>query len=242
MVETKSSLIEKHRKFLIDNKDEFLIIDLGKPVPVFKHFISNKSTWESSTVMHKTEWLLGQIAGAHKNLQEDLLRDMLTDAGQRMRNISKGGVVSNDGYDYIVEKAIELKDVTEVKPNNKIQLLKNPYFNWSKYDVPINQREGLYRYNLNLAINKGITDVNYETIEIAMIDYDLNQKKMTKAILKDITGLGSTTIKKYLNKYSELSYIYESVKRNSGTEKQLKKQEYNLTQKQITKTDTHLIG
>ena len=231
MVETESSLIKKHRKFLLDNKDECLIIDLGKPVPVFKYFISNKSTWESSTVMHKTEWLLGQIAGAHKDLQEDLLRDMLTDAGQRMRNISKGGVVTNDGYDYIVEKAIELKDVTEVKPNGKIQLLKNPYFNWSKWNVGFEDRSGLYRYNLNLAINKGITDVNYETIEIAMIDYDLNQKKMTKVILKDITGLGSTTIKKYLNKYSELNYIYESIKRNSGTAKQMKQKEYNLNKK-----------
>ena len=231
MVETKSSLIEKHRKFLIDNKDEFLIIDLGRPVPVFKYFISNKSTWESSTVMHKTEWLLGQIAGAHKDLQEDLLRRMLTDAGQRMRNISKGGVISNDGYDYIVEKAIELKDVTEVKPNGKIQLLKNPYFNWSKWNVDFEDRSGLYRYNLNLAINKGITDVNYETIEIAMIDYDLNQKKITKVILKDITGLGSTTIKKYLNKYPELNYIYESIKRNSGTAKQMKQKEYNLNKK-----------
>ncbi|MGY8940024.1 MAG: hypothetical protein ACKVK4_08580 [Flavobacteriales bacterium] len=231
MVETESSLIKKHRKFLIDNKDEFLIIDLGRPVPVFKYFISNKSTWESSTVMHKTEWLLGQIAGAHKDLQEDLLRRMLTDAGQRMRNISKGGVISNDGYDYIVEKAIELKDVTEVKPNGKIQLLKNPYFNWSKWNVDFEDRSGLYRYNLNLAINKGITDVNYETIEIAMIDYDLNQKKMTKVILKDITGLGSTTIKKYLNKYPELNYIYESIKRNSGTAKQMKQKEYNLNKK-----------
>jgi len=231
MVETKSSLIEKHRKFLIDNKDEFLIIDLGRPVPVFKYFISNKSTWESSTVMHKTEWLLGQIAGAHKDLQEDLLRRMLTDAGQRMRNISKAGFISNDGYDYIVEKAIELKDVTEVKPNGKIQLLKNPYFNWSKWNVDFEDRSGLYRYNLNLAINKGITDVNYETIEIAMIDYDLNQKKMTKVILKDITGLGSTTIKKYLNKYPELNYIYESIKRNSGTAKQMKQKEYNLNKK-----------
>jgi len=235
MVETQYSLIEKHRKFLIDNKDEFLIIDLGKPVPIFKHFIHNKSTWESPTVVNKTEWLLGQIAGAHKNLQEDLLKSMLTDAGQRMRNISKGGMISNIGYEYMVDKAIESarKDETDVILNNKIQFLENPYFNWSKYDVTINERRGLYRYNLNLAINKGITDVNYETIEIAMIDYDLNQKKMTKAILKDITELGSTTIKKYLNKYPELNYIYESVKRNSGTEKQMKQKEYNLNKKQV---------
>jgi hypothetical protein len=231
MVETKSSLIEKHRKFLLDNKDECLIIDLGKPVSIFNYFISNKSTWESSTVMYKTEWLLGQIASAYKELPEDLLRNMLTDGAKRMRNISKGGVISNDGYDYIVEKAIELKDVTEVKPNGKIQLLKNPYFNWSKWNVDFEDRSGLYRYNLNLAINKGITDVNYETIEIAMIDYDLNQKKMTKVILKDITGLGSTTIKKYLNKYPELNYIYESIKRNSGTAKQMKQKEYNLNKK-----------
>jgi hypothetical protein len=233
MVETESSLIKKHRNFLWDNRYEFIMIDLGTAIPIFKHFIANKSSWESPTVVNKTEWLLNQIAGAHKQFPEDLVRDMLTDAGQRMRNISKGGMISNSGYEFMVDNAIESarKDETDVILNNKIRYLKNPYFKWDKIDFK--NRKELYRYNLNRAINKSIVEVNYELIEIAMIDYELNQKKMTKAILKDITGLGSTTIKNYLNKYPELKHIYESIKRNSGTEKQLKKQEYNLTQKQV---------
>jgi len=231
MVETESSLIKKHRKFLLDNKDEFIMIDLGKPIPAFKWFISSKSTWESKTVIYKTESLLNKIAGAHKHFSDVLIRDMLIDASQRMRNISKGSVIFTSGYDYMINKAIELKDVTEVAPNATIRYLKNPYFKLDKSDFGISKE--IYRSHLNRAINKSIVEVNYELIEIAMIDYDLDQKKMTKAVLKKVTGLGSTTIKNYLNKYPELKHIYESIKRNSGTEKQLKKQEYNLTQKQV---------
>ena len=90
------------------------MLDLGRDIPIFKWFISNKSTWESYAVMHKTEWLLNQIAAAHKQFPEDLIKDMLTDAAKRMRNISKGGMISNAGYEYIIDKAIELKDVTDV--------------------------------------------------------------------------------------------------------------------------------
>ncbi|EAR13738.1 hypothetical protein PI23P_04552 [Polaribacter irgensii 23-P] len=88
-VETESSLIRKHNKLLLDNRNEFIMIDLGRDLPIFKWFISNKSTWESYVVMNKTEKLLNQIAAAHKQFPEDSVKDMLTDAAKRMRNISK---------------------------------------------------------------------------------------------------------------------------------------------------------
>ena len=73
--------------------------------------------------------------------------------------------------------------------------------------------------------------MNYELIETALIDYDLSQKKMTKTILKDATGLSLSTIKNYLNNHPELKEIYQSIKDNSGTSKQLKHREYNLNKK-----------
>ncbi|EAR13739.1 hypothetical protein PI23P_04557 [Polaribacter irgensii 23-P] len=39
-------------------------------------------------------------------------------------------MISNSGYEYIVDKVIELKDVTDVLPNATIRYLKNPYFVW----------------------------------------------------------------------------------------------------------------
>ena len=230
-VETESSLIRKHKQLLWDNKNEFIMLDLGRDIPIFKWFISNKFTWESYTVMHKTEWLLNQIAAAHKQFPEDLIKDMLTDAAKRMRNISKGGMISNAGYEYIIDKAIELKEVTDVMPNATIRYLKNPYFIWEKRDLV--KRKEIYRTHLNGVINRGISEVNYELIRTTLIDYDLCQKKMTKTILKKATNLSLSTIKNYLNNYPELKEIYQSIKENSGTVKQRKQKEYNTNKMKV---------
>jgi len=223
-VETESSLIKKHKQLLWENRNEFIMIDLGRDIPIFKWFISNKSTWESYTVMNKTEWILNQIAAAHKQFPEDSVKDLLTDAAKRMRNISKGGMISNAGYEFIIDKAIELKDVTDVLPNTTIRYLKNPYFVWGKGDFE--NRKEIYRTHLNGVINRGISEVNYELIRSILIDYDLSQKKMTKTILKDATRLSLSTIKNYLKNYPELKGIYQSIKDNSGTVKQRKQKKF----------------
>jgi hypothetical protein len=228
-VETESSLIKKHKLLLWENRNDFIMIDLGRDIPIFKWFISNKSTWESYAVMNKTEWLLNQIAAAHKQFPEDSVKDMLTDAAKRMRNISKGGMISNSGYEFIIDKAIELKDVTDILPNATIRYLKNPYFIWEKVDLE--NRKEIYRTHLNGAINRGIAEVNYELIKTILIDYDLNQKKMTKTIIKDATSLCLSTIKNYLNDYPELKEIYQSIKETSGTVKQRKQKDYNINKK-----------
>ena len=230
-VETESSLIRTHKQLLWKNRNEFIMIDLGRDVPVFKWFISNNSTWESKTVMYKTEGLLNQIAAAHKQIPDDLVKQMLTDAAKRMRNISKGGVISNAGYELIIDKAIDLKDVTDVTTNATIRYLKNPYFIWTKEDFP--NRKEIYRTNLNCVINKGIAAVNYELIKTTLIDYDLNQKKMNRTILQDVNSLSLSTIKNYLNNYPELKEMYQSIKEHSGTAKQRKQKEYNSNKKKV---------
>ena len=230
-VETESSLIKKHKQLLWENRNDFIMIDLGRDIPIFKWFIYNKSSWESHAVMNKTEWLLKQIAAAHKQFPEDSVKDMLTDAAKRMRNISKGGMISNAGYEYIIDKAIELEEVTDVMPNTTIRYLKNPYFVWGKGDL-VNRKE-IYRTHLNGVINRGISEVNYELIRTVLIDYDLCQKKMTKTILKDATRLSLSTIKNYLKNYPELKEIYQSIIDNSGTLKQRKQKEYNTNKMKV---------
>jgi|TARA_B110001450_G_scaffold51357_1_gene47934 hypothetical protein len=231
ILDTESSLIRKYKQLLWDNRNEFIMIDLGRDIPIFKWFISDNSTWESKTVMYKTESLLNKIAAAHKQIPDDSVKEMLTDAAKRMRNISKGGVISNAGYEFIIDKAIELKDVTEVIPNATIRYLKNPHFIWGKEDYQ--DRKEIYRTHLNGAINRGISEVNYELIKTTLIDYDLNQKKMTKTILKDTANLSLSTIKNYLNKHSELNKIYQKIKEYSGTTKQIMQKEYNTNKKQV---------
>jgi len=231
ILDTELSLIRKHKQLLWDNRNDFIMIDLGRDIPIFKWFISDNSTWESKTVMYKTESLLNKIAAAHKQIPDDSVKEMLTDAAKRMRNISKGGVISNAGYEFIIDKAIELKDVTEVISNATIRYLKNPHFIWGKEDYQ--DRKEIYRTHLNGAINRGISEVNYELIKTTLIDYDLNQKKMTKTILKDTANLSLSTIKNYLNKHSELNKIYQKIKEYSGTTKQRKQKEYNTNKKEV---------
>ena len=231
ILDTESSLIRKYKQLLWDNRNEFIMIDLGRDIPIFKWFISDNSTWESKTVMYKTESLLNKIAAAHKQIPDDSVKEMLTDAAKRMRNISKGGVISNAGYEFIIDKAMELKDVTEVIPNATIRYLKNPHFIWGKEDYQ--DRKEIYRTHLNGAINRGISEVNYELIKTTLIDYDLNQKKMTKTILKDTANLSLSTTKNYLNKHSELNKIYQKIKEYSGTTKQIMQKEYNTNKKKV---------
>ena len=231
ILDTESSLIRKYKQLLWDNRNEFIMIDLGRDIPIFKWFISDNSTWESKTVMYKTESLLNKIAAAHKQIPDDSVKEMLTDAAKRMRNISKGGMISNAGYELIIDKAIELKDVTDVIPNATIRYLKNPYFIWGKEDYQ--DRKEIYRVHLNGVINRGISEVNYELIKTTLIDYDLNQKKMTKTILKDTANLSLSTIKNYLNKHSELNKIYQKIKEYSGTTKQRKQKEYNTNKMKV---------
>jgi hypothetical protein len=224
-IETESSLIRKNKDFLIANKKEVIMIDLGENISIFRWFISSNFTWESDTVMYKTESLLNKIAAAHKEYDNGLIEQMLRDAAQRMRNISKGGMISNVGYEYLIAKAIELKDITEVEMEDSIKYLKNPYYEWSKEDF-INRKE-IYKTLINQKINETITDKNYQIIRMELVDYDLNQKKITKVLLSNNANLSTSTIKNYLNKYPELNDIYEVIRINSGTLKQLKAKEYN---------------
>lgn len=138
-------------------------------------------------------------------------------------------MISNSGYEYIVDKVIELKDVTDVLPNATIRYLKNPYFVWQKVDFE--KRKEINRAHLNGAINRGISEVNYELIKKTLIDYDLSQKKMNKIILKNATNLSISTIKNYLSKRSELNKIYQKIKEYSGTTEQRKQKEYNTNKK-----------
>ena len=224
VVETESSLIRKHKKILLENRDA-VILDLGEHIPIFKCFISKKSTWESQTVKYNTVSLLNAIAAAHKEFPNDTVREMLTNAAKPMRNISKGGMISNVGYEIIIKEAIDFKNATEVWTNKTIRYLQNPYYSWSKDDFAFKKK--IYREFLNKCIAEDTVDKNYEKIEIALADYDLNQKKITYNTLSDITELHRNTIRKYLNENLELQEMFDVIKKNSSTEKQRKDRIYN---------------
>ena len=112
IVTTKHLLIKEHKKLLETNKD-ILVFDLGHDVQIFEPYIPNKII-KADSVLSFTEGVLLSMSNAYKWINEELLREMLFDYSNRLREISLGGVITNEGYDELIEKAIDLKDSFEV--------------------------------------------------------------------------------------------------------------------------------
>ena len=80
---------------------------------------------------------------------------------------------------------------------------------------------------INVAIGLEKRRDNYDTIYEAIVDYDLNQKRLTKKIVESLAGISYATIKNYLKEYPELDEAFKQVNRLSGTEKQQLNRKYN---------------
>jgi hypothetical protein len=200
-----------------------LVFDLGSNVDVFEHF-TPRNYIEEQLVRSTTEYLLLQVANAYKWVGDDLLFNMLYDFADKIRKKSLGGVISLEMYNEYIEKAIELKDTIDVEPNTTIRFLTNPFY-VKQIGEDINKIKAEL-INRQLA-NDNKKD-NYDIIEDEICCYDLNQKKLTKKLLAEITGLSYATTKNYLNDYPALNDAYEQVNRLSGTDKQHKNRQYNF--------------
>ena len=200
-----------------------LVFDLGSNIDVFEHF-TPRTYIEQQFVKSTTEYLLLQVANAYKWVDDELLINMLTDFADNIRKKSLGGVISLDMYNHYIDKAIELKDTIEVEPNKTIRFLTNPFY-VKQIGEDINKIKAEL-INRQLA-NDNKKD-NYDIIEDEICCYDLNQKKLTKKLLAEITGLSYATTKNYLNDYPALNDAYQQVNRLSGTYKQHRNRQYNF--------------
>jgi hypothetical protein len=121
------------------------------------------------------------MANAYKWIKEDDLYSMLSDFSEKLRKKSLGGVIPVGVYKHFINTAIINKDTIEVVPNKTIRYIVNP-----KYDyigVPYEERHILQREIINVAIGLEKRRDNYDAIYEAIVDYDLNQKRLTKRIL-----------------------------------------------------------
>ena len=227
IVTTKHLLIKEYKKLLETNKN-VLVFDLGHDVQIFEPYIPNKII-KADSVLSFTEGVLLSISNAYKWINEELLREMLFDYSNRLREISLGGVITNEGYDELIEKAIDLKDSFEVEENKKMRFLINPHYK-RKVGEDINKlKTDLINKYLAIESTKDTFDIIYEEITC----YNLNQKKLTKSILKYITGLSYATIKLYLKEYPCLNEAFLQVNNLSGTSAQELTRYYN--RKKISK-------
>jgi hypothetical protein len=200
-----------------------LVFDLGSNVDVFEHFTPRKYI-EQQFVKSTTEYLHLQVANAYKCVDDELLINMLTDFADNIRKKSLGGVIGVDMYNHYIDKAIELKNTIEVEPNKTIRFLTNPF-----YVKQIGEDTNKIKAELiNRQLANDKNKDSYDIIEDEICCYDLNQKKLTKKLLAEITGLSYATTKNYLNDYPALNDAYEQVNRLSGTNKQQKNRLYNF--------------
>jgi hypothetical protein len=192
--------------------------DLGANIPIYDWHLYKSHIIESKNVLQITENVLYNFANAFKYLDDEILYYIVEQEANKLRKHSLGSVIDSEGYLYIIRQAIINKDTRLVAPNKTIRFLKNPYYK------KVNNE---YRREINQTLNSEIVEKNYKSICTAISDYDLNQR-LTKNILKCITNLSLASIKNYLNKHKELNEMFEAVKANSGTKKQVKTKLYNL--------------
>jgi hypothetical protein len=231
VVETESSLIRKYRDLFIQNKD-MLILDLEENIPVFKWWVNSKSSIEHYNVLPYTEKLILEVANAHKQFPAASLRLMLEDVAVRVKNISKGSVISPEGYDTIINQSLDNKDTKEVKPNSEIRFLVNPHYIFK--NGKFKNRKELKKHLISEALGKEKTDMTYNSISNAIADYDLNNGKITKKILSEISRVSLSTVKSYLKNNKELNFMFLEIERNSRTLQQETNLGYNK-KKQLVK-------
>lgn len=216
-VMTKEILLKVFDTELKENKDNPKL-DLGDNIPIYSWYTNKRYFIEPSDVLSHTEYVLFNIANAFKYLDDEILTDRLINEANSLRKQSLGSMLNTDSYDYIIKQAVLNKDALLVLPNNTIRFLKNPYFTKNKTD---------YKIEINQLLNQEVVCKNHKLIFDCISDYDLNQKRLTKNILSQVTGISLATIKNYLNRYQELNEMFEVIKMHSGTKSQLKNSEYN---------------
>jgi len=223
VVLTKYAITHMLKPLLVSIPD-VLVLDLNEKYEIFQEFIPPGYINEKE-VKYVTENLLNLMANAYKWVDEDDLYSMLSDFAEKLRKKSLGGIIPVGMYENYVNSAIINKDTIEVVPNKMARYIVNPYYDYT--GVPFKERKTLQNEIINLAIGLEKKGDNYDTIYESIVDYDLNQNKLTKRMLESLAGVSYATIKNYLKEYPELDEAFKQVNRLSGTEKQQLNKKYN---------------
>lgn len=216
---TKEILLKVFDSELKDNLDKPKL-DLGEKIPIYDWYLNKSYIIEPSEVLSFTEFVLFNYANAYKYLNDEILTDRITQEANKLRKQSLGSIIDVASYEYLINQAVINKDTILVVSKHTIRFLRNPYF------IKDNKQ---FKIEINQTVNREIVEKNYITIRNGISDYDLNQKKLTKTILKEITGHSIATIKNYLKNFKELNDMFEEVKNHSGTMQQIKDKKYNQT-------------
>lgn len=227
-VQTELKLLRLHYHKLKAWSEEMFILDLGKKIPIFRRFDA-KYHIEDWQAVAETERVLFLLANAYKTENDDVVRQMLKDEANKIRKRTLGSPITNEGYDLMVEQALENNDTIKVEPNSTIRFLVNPHYRWREGEY--SRRFEMKNEIINSALGLEKKCKTKEILKDTISDYDLAQKRLNIKILSTDSGIGYSTVKQYLAKDNELKDMLEAVKRNSGTKAQLQNSIYNSNKK-----------
>lgn len=219
-------LIKKCLKDYFKQNPNQYIIDLLEPVEVFRFFRPTQPI-EEEFVLCKTEKLLLLAANSLKWVNEDNLKEVLTDFASKIRKMSLGGVIPADAYPYLVDQALSLKDTIEVIPNDTIRFITNPFYKFKENEYK-NRKELKFR-TINKILGDEASQATYNKIYNCIVDYNLSDKCISKKIIAKKTGLGYTTIKNYVSSNPELKEVFEAIKDASRNQLQKQNRKYYLS-------------
>ena len=222
IVTTKELIIKEHKDLLKANRGTY-ILDLGYLINIFEYF-PPANYIEENYVKSTTEYLLLQVANAYKWIDEDVLYNMLSDFADKLRKRSLGGVIPAGMYKHFINTAILNKDTIEIETNKTLRFLTNPYYVFKEDEY--SRRKQLRIELINKALSEEKKETNFKKIHNYIIDYDVSSKTITKKKIAVETGLSYATIKNYLTSDPELAYVFQEVRKASGTDRQKSDRKY----------------
>ena len=226
IVETELSIYRKHKELLKQNR-KFLVFDLIEPVPIYKHYINDKTSVEHYNAKYYAENILTNITNAYKQFDTVILERMLIEEAEKIKNVCKGAVVTDKMCEYLIRNALINNDTIKVKPNATIRFLINPFYEYKEYEYL--NRKKIIKQQISEYIGNKKRKENHTLIHNAIIDFDLNKGIIKYEHIKTSTNLSIASIKKYLKDYPILKYLYDEVKDLSRSDKQRQTKKYNDT-------------
>ena len=127
-------------------------------------------------------------------------------------------------YKSYIRSAIDNKDTIEIETNKTLRFLTNPYYDFKGGEY--SRRRQLRTELINKALSDEKREINFKKIHNYIIDYDLSSKTITKKRIALETGLSYATIKNYLTSEPELAYVFQEVRKASGTDRQKSDRKY----------------
>ena len=130
------------RNYMKKNRD-ILVFDLGNKIPIYNHYISEKTNIEHWMAKDFLNNHLTKITNAYKQFDTRIIERMLIEEAEKIQRIAKGSVITNQYIKYCIDNAIINNDTIEVEYNSSIRFLTNPFYNFKEGEYIYSDSDGI---------------------------------------------------------------------------------------------------